>query len=213
MARSRSSSSALAIFFFFQAEDGIRDLTVTGVQTCALPISQQESELGVEVAQDLTGDDRLPGRECEVPEQTRRRVDGERGELGDREAADPHGERGGLEPRAAAGRARGLAPVARQKDAHVELVTVRLDLLEEPLDAGEAPVALVDERARLGGKRLPGRVGVELVPARGLQQRALIPLARGMRPRLDGPVGQALAPIAAARRLVAPQQLSETLAL
>src|SRR5205085_6562277 len=27
------------IVFFFQAEDGIRDLTVTGVQTCALPIS------------------------------------------------------------------------------------------------------------------------------------------------------------------------------
>src|SRR3989440_8500327 len=29
------------IFFFFQAEDGIRDLIVTGVQTCALPISHQ----------------------------------------------------------------------------------------------------------------------------------------------------------------------------
>src|SRR2546427_5567028 len=28
----------LFYFFFFQAEDGIRDLTVTGVQTCALPI-------------------------------------------------------------------------------------------------------------------------------------------------------------------------------
>src|SRR2546430_10234564 len=28
-------------FFFFQAEDGIRDLTVTGVQTCALPIYPQ----------------------------------------------------------------------------------------------------------------------------------------------------------------------------
>src|SRR2546430_6196271 len=28
----------LSIIFFFQAEDGIRDLTVTGVQTCALPI-------------------------------------------------------------------------------------------------------------------------------------------------------------------------------
>ena len=27
-------------FFFFQAEDGIRDHCVTGVQTCALPISQ-----------------------------------------------------------------------------------------------------------------------------------------------------------------------------
>src|SRR2546430_17074658 len=29
-------------FFFFQAEDGIRDLTVTGVQTCALPISNPQ---------------------------------------------------------------------------------------------------------------------------------------------------------------------------
>src|SRR2546430_4260126 len=28
--------------FFFQAEDGIRDLTVTGVQTCALPISRDK---------------------------------------------------------------------------------------------------------------------------------------------------------------------------
>src|SRR5205085_6813016 len=29
-------------FFFFQAEDGIRDLTVTGVQTCTLPISTED---------------------------------------------------------------------------------------------------------------------------------------------------------------------------
>src|SRR5260370_10068878 len=29
----------LSFFFFFQAEDGIRDSSVTGVQTCALPIS------------------------------------------------------------------------------------------------------------------------------------------------------------------------------
>src|SRR5256885_7920513 len=29
----------LCVFFFFQAEDGIRDYKVTGVQTCALPIS------------------------------------------------------------------------------------------------------------------------------------------------------------------------------
>src|SRR5260370_12080149 len=28
----------LSLFFFFQAEDGIRDSSVTGVQTCALPI-------------------------------------------------------------------------------------------------------------------------------------------------------------------------------
>src|SRR5256886_1086383 len=38
--------SRLAVyFFFFQAEDGIRDLTVTGVQTCALPISGDPEEV------------------------------------------------------------------------------------------------------------------------------------------------------------------------
>src|SRR5204863_1171657 len=35
-------------FFFFQAEDGIRDLYVTGVQTCALPISHVGHE-GVDI--------------------------------------------------------------------------------------------------------------------------------------------------------------------
>src|SRR5690554_2640005 len=33
------------VFFFFQAEDGIRDADVTGVQTCALPISQSFEKL------------------------------------------------------------------------------------------------------------------------------------------------------------------------
>src|SRR6267143_2639993 len=35
------SKKLTGVFFFFQAEDGIRDGTVTGVQTCALPISRQ----------------------------------------------------------------------------------------------------------------------------------------------------------------------------
>src|SRR5207244_7481406 len=34
------------IFFFFQAEDGIRDDLVTGVQTCALPIWQPAAPVG-----------------------------------------------------------------------------------------------------------------------------------------------------------------------
>src|SRR6266704_5024008 len=33
-----NEESYIYIFFFFQAEDGIRDRNVTGVQTCALPI-------------------------------------------------------------------------------------------------------------------------------------------------------------------------------
>src|SRR2546422_6999660 len=38
-ASSTSVPPTTSFFFFFQAEDGIRDVAVTGVQTCALPIS------------------------------------------------------------------------------------------------------------------------------------------------------------------------------
>src|SRR5205823_10892480 len=38
--RCHGCSGPSYLFFFFQAEDGIRDKLVTGVQTCALPISQ-----------------------------------------------------------------------------------------------------------------------------------------------------------------------------
>src|SRR5256886_10353339 len=47
---SARSVALSALFFFFQAEDGIRDLTVTGVQTCALPIcalARRCAELGI----------------------------------------------------------------------------------------------------------------------------------------------------------------------
>src|SRR2546422_3044886 len=36
----------MLFFFFFQAEDGIRDVAVTGVQTCALPISDEAGVVG-----------------------------------------------------------------------------------------------------------------------------------------------------------------------
>src|SRR5699024_11631151 len=39
-------AARLFVVFFFQAEDGIRDRNVTGVQTCALPISTQRSASG-----------------------------------------------------------------------------------------------------------------------------------------------------------------------
>src|SRR5438552_8651865 len=44
------------IFFFFQAEDGIRDDLVTGVQTCALPISLIEIPEGGISFQDVVTD-------------------------------------------------------------------------------------------------------------------------------------------------------------
>src|SRR3989475_994832 len=53
-------------FFFFQAEDGIRDLTVTGVQTCALPICgliDESREVVIDAASGVTGAGRNPTRE------------------------------------------------------------------------------------------------------------------------------------------------------
>src|SRR5687768_17938890 len=47
-------------FFFFQAEDGIRDVAVTGVQTCALPI------LSPSIATDT------PNASCEAPSRAMR---------------------------------------------------------------------------------------------------------------------------------------------
>src|SRR5216683_5206097 len=38
----------VGFFFFFQAEDGIRDLIVTGVQTCALPILEWVADIDLD---------------------------------------------------------------------------------------------------------------------------------------------------------------------
>src|SRR3989442_4401478 len=46
--RTLAGLSARPLFvFFFQAEDGIRDADVTGVQTCALPISRETTQDGI----------------------------------------------------------------------------------------------------------------------------------------------------------------------
>ena len=70
-------------FFFFQAEDGIRDDLVTGVQTCALPISRNDEPsrasrpfdagrdgfvmaegAGILVLESLRSEERRVGKEC-----------------------------------------------------------------------------------------------------------------------------------------------------
>src|SRR5438105_15743488 len=46
------AQSVVLFFFFFQAEDGIRDPLVTGVQTCALPISDVLDDAGAFVTEE-----------------------------------------------------------------------------------------------------------------------------------------------------------------
>src|SRR5438445_4541937 len=54
----RPPSRRLSAFssFFFQAEDGIRDIGVTGVQTCALPICAAAMRVGLSQHEDAAGE-------------------------------------------------------------------------------------------------------------------------------------------------------------
>src|SRR5262249_58120752 len=49
------------LFFFFQAEDGIRDWSVTGVQTCALPILREHADVEPAFAADRVCRGDAPG--------------------------------------------------------------------------------------------------------------------------------------------------------
>src|SRR5256886_8728105 len=69
-------------FFFFQAEDGIRDLTVTGVQTCALPISRPRPARARESSR--AEESRGPQRE----DDGHRREDREHREAGEQDLAE-----------------------------------------------------------------------------------------------------------------------------
>src|SRR2546425_1712779 len=53
-------NSSTGQYFFFQAEDGIRDKLVTGVQTCALPICYELAVSEVEVVQRVPENDPYP---------------------------------------------------------------------------------------------------------------------------------------------------------
>src|SRR5688572_33399504 len=70
--------------FFFQAEDGIRDLTVTGVQTCALPIFHPPESAGGGAAGDRPAARRGRGQPGVV-----RRPEPGRDEVGARGAPGP----------------------------------------------------------------------------------------------------------------------------
>src|SRR5437016_4978411 len=125
-------------YFFFQAEDGIRDWSVTGVQTCALPISRIPSEAlllvdpRVDEKERLRGDPRFGREEPEwvaTPEHDRTEP----------EAAAPLGFRQHL-PFA------GLAPTDREHATGERLRPVRLlEDLEPELPQGMIVRELVRE--------------------------------------------------------------------
>src|SRR5208337_5319806 len=92
----------LLYFFFFQAEDGIRDTSVTGVQTCALPICGEGgggtgcetfAELYFGDGDESAGRDGTGGVEVERVPETARAGDGGSAGLGADERVRGHGVR------------------------------------------------------------------------------------------------------------------------
>src|SRR5207245_6269658 len=91
------------LFFFFQAEDGIRDATVTGVQTCALPISRSFSPISSRKSEpswassncpSLRSEERRVGKECG----SRRSAYHEKKKTGYKRARHPLGKRNAGRP-------------------------------------------------------------------------------------------------------------------
>src|SRR5947209_16001938 len=67
--------AVVCFFFFFQAEDGIRDIGVTGVQTCALPISPKALRTSCcRGAPSAGGGSRARARRARLPRSEERRV-------------------------------------------------------------------------------------------------------------------------------------------
>src|SRR2546425_6994732 len=60
------AGSVCSIFFFFQAEDGIRDKLVTGVQTCALPILRDSVRLEASSTYQVAGAGQNGGQPFEL---------------------------------------------------------------------------------------------------------------------------------------------------
>src|SRR6266704_6134702 len=106
-------SSSKCMAFFFQAEDGIRDRNVTGVQTCALPIF----ELGRLIAPGLPPDPGMPGAPgTGGPRQTQRVRRGERVHALDRELPTDGGQRAGDDRPGFARVVRGVGEAALAED-------------------------------------------------------------------------------------------------
>src|SRR5437762_11300822 len=105
------SLTDVGCFFFFQAEDGIRDTSVTGVQTCALPIFPLVRRARRQGGQPARGDqsvrrDGPPRRPDEPARQARRRGDEVQPGLRPQQARRSEERRVGKEGRARGGAAR-----------------------------------------------------------------------------------------------------------
>src|SRR2546429_4167758 len=70
------SCGSSLFFFFFQAEDGIRDVAVTGVQTCALPILYETQQSGQNQHGSGQNEQPLRDRQSQKLCGTRRRIHG-----------------------------------------------------------------------------------------------------------------------------------------
>src|SRR5260370_19872661 len=144
---------AVDTFFFFQAEDGIRDSSVTGVQTCALPISPDH----LAAARARSPPERMVPERREEPEPEQRPGDLVRQEPGVDVDVRQRQERAGEHERAQ--RRSGQTEVMRHRDR---------DQRREQLHQRVTPADGLAALATLCAQQKPGDEGNVVVPGDGV---------------------------------------------
>src|SRR5438094_700352 len=174
---------------------GFRRLAGTGMSARPVrysAVAEPAADLAQDKARHLLGQTfgkREPGEEA------LRLADGEAVDLRDGEPAHAEVERLGLDARAAARRARRVAPEAREEDAHVHAVGAALEPAEPAAHAGVVAAAVALEHQRVLRRRelRPRDAGRDAAAPAELEQLAPLPAGRPGRPRLDGALGEGAA--------------------
>ena len=124
----------------------------------------QELQALVNFLQQLVGDGGLLFGELDLGEKLRRLFDGHAGDLADVLAVDPDLLGLDAKPGAAAGRAGRVPAIAAEEDAHVQLVFLALEIIEEAAYAGELAFAFDHHaallRVKLGPRNIERDVGL-----------------------------------------------------
>src|SRR5438874_2145994 len=118
-----------------------------------------------------------------------------------------------FEPAAPAGDAGERAAIPAEKDPHVQLVPLLLEIVEELLDSLELLLALPEQRPLLVRQLGVGRRQTDSAPLHRQQHLPLPPVRAGLGPGLDGAFRQRAMAVGDDQILVIPKDVAEALAV
>ena len=151
----------------------------------------QKSKAHAQLLQDPMGHAGLIGGQPQIPEEFPGVAHRHGGDLSDFLSRDPDGPGLGTQPGPVAAQASGVPAVATQENAHIELVLLGFQIVEEAPDASKLLVPGIDQLLLPGKQVAVGDFPGDLVAlGEALELGSQRPVA-GLGPRLDGPLPQA----------------------